>query len=343
MFPISKRNIVILIITLLAVLMGIYWLHKPKQNASVITLYGNVDIRQVQSAFYDSGRIVAIKVQEGESVKKGQLLAQLDPTRLQETINQNEALLAAQQQLVTKLVNGSRPEEIEQAKAEVTSAQAGLINAKITYERQASLAKKQYVSKQSVDNALAALDTAKANLNRSQQALKLAIEGPRKEDIKIARHQLESYQAALKLAQQQLVDTNLYAPADAIIENRILEPGDMVSPQSPVLTLALDNPIWVRAYLPETLLGRVHLGMKAEIVSDSFPNQPFKGWVGYISPSAEFTPKNIETPELRTQLVYRVRIYACNPDHRLRLGMPITVHIHQDERPSSINNEPCTP
>jgi HlyD family secretion protein len=133
-------------------------------------------------------------------------------------------------------------------------------------------------------------------------------------------------EAAYK-AEQALADTELYAPADGVIRERILEPGDMASPLTPVFTLALMDPVWVRAYLPETVLGRVRLGATASITTDSFPEKVYKGWIGYIAPTAEFTPKNVETTELRTRLVYRMRVFACNPAGELRLGMPATVRL----------------
>ena len=101
----------------------------------------------------------------------------------------------------------------------------------------------------------------------------------------------------------------------------------MASPGVPAFTMALSNPLWVRAYVPETYLGRLHLGMEASITTDSYPAKLYAGWIGYISPNAEFTPKNVETPELRTRLVYQVRVYVCNPKNELRLGMPATVSI----------------
>ena len=115
------------------------------------------------------------------------------------------------------------------------------------------------------------------------------------------------------------------------IRDRILEPGDMVTPQTPVLTLALTNPVWVRTYVPETRLGQLSLGMPAEVSTDSYPGKTYQGWVGFISPTAEFTPKNVETPELRTRLVYQARVYVSNPQNELRLGMPATVTIQLDQ------------
>lgn len=312
------------------------------EAARDVTLYGNVDIRQIQAAFQDSGRILHVLVQEGDQVLRGQLLAELDPARFQDAIAKAQADVAAQEQALARLLAGSRPEEILQARAEVAEAKAALDNAEITAQRQQSLAHKQFVPKQSVDNAEAVLKSARANLDRTQQALSLAIQGPRKEDIAVARHTLEAGKAALALAQKELEDTHLTAPEAGVVQDRILEPGDMASPQTPVLTLALDNPVWVRAYLPEKEMGLVHPGMKSWIESDSFPGQRFEGWVGFISPTAEFTPKSVETTELRTELMYRVRIYVCNADHRLRLGMPSTVVIPlQDSIPKSGPVHPC--
>jgi HlyD family secretion protein len=171
-------------------------------------------------------------------------------------------------------------------------------------------------------------------LKESRQALELAVIGPRKEDIAAAEAQLRSYQASLDLARQRLTDTRLYAPAEGIIRDRILEPGDMTFPQTPVYTLALTRPMWVRAYVPEPSLGKIVPGMRADITTDSYPGKVYRGWIGFVSPTAEFTPKNVETPDLRTRLVYEVRAYICDPQDELRLGMPATVTISLDQTPS---------
>jgi HlyD family secretion protein len=134
-------------------------------------------------------------------------------------------------------------------------------------------------------------------------------------------------EAALRLAERELADTKLYAPARGVIQDRILEPGDMAFPQTPVYTLALTDPIWVRAYVSEPDMGKIAPGMSATVHTDSFPDKQYPGWVGFISPTAEFTPKQVETTELRSKLVYQVRVYVCNPQNELRLGMPVTVTV----------------
>ncbi|HEB85451.1 MAG TPA: HlyD family efflux transporter periplasmic adaptor subunit, partial [Gammaproteobacteria bacterium] len=245
-----------------------------------------------------------------------------------------QAQWQAQRQTLAKLEAGSRKEEISKARAELAAAKARASSARATYQRLLPMLKKKLVSPEDVENARAASDAAKAEMNAMQQALILLQLGPRKEDIAIARAVLASRQAAVVLAKQRLDDANLYAPADGIIRNRILEPGDMAFPQTPVLTLAFINPVWVRTYLPEPALGKISLGAPATIYTDSFPGKAYQGWVGYISPTAEFTPKNIQTSELRTRLVYSVRIFACNPQDELRLGMPATVRIAIDQPPA---------
>lgn len=340
---IAPKKMVIAAVVILAIGAGVaYWETHPAAPTDQVTLYGNVDIRQVQAAFDDSGRILRLNVQEGEHVHKDQLLAELDPARFQDAVDRDQAIVAAQKQVLGRLLAGSRPEEIAQTRANTAAAQAALANAEITWHRQQALAAGQYVPRQSVDNAAAALKTARANLDHAQQALTLAIKGPRKEDIAAARSQLVAEQAALHLAQRELTDTKLFALQEGVVQDRILEAGDMASPQVPVFTLALDNPVWVRAYLPEKSLGQVRLGMRADIDSDSFPGKHFAGWVGFISPTAEFTPKTVQTTELRTELVYRVRVYACNPRHQLRLGMPVTVQIPlRNNPPQNRNTNVC--
>jgi HlyD family secretion protein len=168
-----------------------------------------------------------------------------------------------------------------------------------------------------------------AQLKVKEKALNLAIEGPRKEDIAAAKNNLETLKASLSLLQIRLSDMALTSPATGVIQNRILEPGEMASPSRPVVTLALTDPKWVRAYVPEPYLGRINLGMKAKILSDSFPDQAFEGWIGFISPVAEFTPKTVETEDLRTKLVYEVRVFVHDSKDLLRLGMPTTVIVNR--------------
>ncbi len=309
--------------------------------ASELVIYGNIDLRQVPLSFQDSGRILRLLVDEGAVVKAGQLVAEIDPVRYQAAVDQLEAEVAAQEQYLNRLLNGSRPQEIEKARAEVKVWEARVRDAELAYKRARELSKTKYVPQQQLDNAEAVLKAARASLTAAKQVLSMAVEGPRREDIARARETLRAKRAALALARERLKDTKLYAPSDGVIQDRILEPGAMASPQIPVFTLALTNPLWVRAYIPEKELGRVKEGMLAYITTDSYPGKRYKGWVGFISPTAEFTPKPVETTELRTKLVYRCRIFVCDPQGELRLGMPVTVTIPLNQKPRPQSEDPC--
>lgn len=302
-----------------------YWYMRPPAQAQQLVLYGNVDLRQIDLAFNGNERIAAVLVHEGDAVHTGQVLARLDTSRLEPQVEAAKAQAAAQKAVVQRLHNGSRPEEIAQARANLASAKADAENAHVIYARAKGLFEKTSGTRQDVDNAKAAMDVADAKVEVNQKALDLAIAGPRPEDIAQAEAQLRASEAQVALARQQLADAKLKAPIDAIVRSRLMEPGDMASPQRPVFSLAVMEPKWVRAYVSEPDLGRVRPGMTASVTVDGFPKQSFSGWVGFISPVAEFTPKTVQTEELRSSLVYEVRVFVKDPHDDLRLGMPATV------------------
>src|SRR5215831_16846682 len=332
---------VVLIVVLLAVAGAAvsvpWWLTQRHRAAQELTLYGNVDLRQVELAFNNSERIAEVLVQEGDRVRRGQELARLDTRRLEPQVAQAEAEVAAQRQIVERLRHGSRPEEIAQARANLESAKADAANARRQYERLKFLLDRSVggaVSQQDVDNAKATWDVAEAKLVVTQKALALAVAGPRPEEVAEAEARLRAAEAQLALLQQQLADAQLVAPVHGTVRTRLMEPGEMASPQKPVFSLAVTDPKWVRAYVSEPDLGKVHPGMAAFVAVDSFPERRFNGWVGFISPVAEFTPKAVQTAELRTSLVYEVRVFVKAPGDALRLGMPATVYLPLDQHGS---------
>lgn len=298
---------------------------------SELVLHGNVDIRQVELAFNASGRIDQMLVHEGDRVHPGQLLARLDTTRLRLALDQARALAEAQRSQVAKLKAGSRPEEIRQAAAERDAAQAAVREARQVYERRLDLVARHFISQQQADSAKNALDGAVKRLQAAEEVHRLVLLGPRQEDLAAAEANLAAQKAAVAGLEHDISEGELRAPDEGVIENRVLEPGDMASPQKTVFTLALTQPVWARVYLPETALGRIGVGARAVITSDSHPDRKYAGWVGYISPTAEFTPKSVETPELRTSLVYQARVFACEGKEELRQGMPVTVTIAYDQ------------
>jgi HlyD family secretion protein len=317
----------IVVIVIVAVAIGFWRARHPASASNHLLLYGNVDIRQAQLAFNDSERITSLLVQEGDRVTNRQLLATLEPARFQANVANRAAAAAAQRQVVARLVAGNRPQEIRKAKADLEVARADAVNARLTAQRVRDLRAQSVNSQQELDDAQAALNVAEARLQAAQEAYDLMVLGPRQEDIASAKASLQGDEAALALAQCELADAKLYAPARGVIQNRILEPGDMASPARPVFTFALDDPVWVRAYVDEPEMGKIQPGMKAEITTDSFPGKRYAGWIGFISPTAEFTPKSVETQDVRSKLVYEVRVFAHNPQGELRLGMPAVVTV----------------
>ena len=336
-----KIILILLVITGIA-FAGWYFIPSSETDETRLTLFGNIDIRQVKLNFHDPEHIAEMHVKEGDRVKKGQLLAIQDLERFQYAVESVEAKTEAQRHVVSRLVTGSRPEDIRKARADVKSAEAAAVYAKKELNRIQSLVKKKVASKESVDRARSEYVAAKEKMNALREQQELEVIGPRKEDIAEAKALLKANESALKLAKKAWEEGHLYAPSDGIIQDRILEPGDMADSHTPIYTLALIDPVWARVYVPEDQLGKLKQGVSAQITTDSFPDKSYSGWIGFISPTAEFTPKTVETPELRTHLVYQVRIFACNPQNELRLGMPVTVNIDLTSNSDTHAKPACT-
>lgn len=316
----------LIIVCFLAAAAGIYF-YTGRDRDDGLTFYGNVDIRQISVAFNGSERIDRILAEEGDQVKKGQLLAELNTESLKLNIRRSKAGIARQEAVLQKLKNGSRPEEIRQSEALVRAAEADCENARLHKERMAGLYSHAAVSRQALDNAEAQYKAAAANLENAREAMALSRKGPRSEDIAEAEANLQGLKAELALQEYNLAQSRLLAPADGVIRSRLQEPGDMTSPQNPVFLLAVNDKKWVRAYIPETRLGQVKPGMAARVYIDSMPDKPLQGQVGYISDVAEFTPKTVQTEELRTSLLYEMRVYVDDEENVLRMGMPATVRL----------------
>lgn len=311
-----------------------WWLLHRRAPANELTLYGDVDLRQVELGFNAVERISQVLAKEGDRVRPGQVLARLDVTRLTPQAAEAEATVQAYQATLDRLRHGSRPEEIAQARAGLAADEAAATDAQRKSERLANLlgtSAGKALSQQEVDDAKFAADQARSRAKAEAAALRLAVIGPRREDIDQAAAQLRSAQAQAALLRRQLAEADLVAPADAVVRARLAEPGDISAPTKAAFELALISPKWVRAYVSETDLGRVKPGMAATVTVDAFPSRRFSGWIGFISPTAEFTPKPVETPELRTSLVYEIRVFVRDPNDDLRLGQPATVHVSLPE------------
>ena len=273
-------------------------------------------------------RIKSILVEEGDFVKAGQPVAEQETDTLKIEIEQAKAAEQAAYQTYLALKNGSRPEDIAKAEAAVLVAQSRLHLAQKDFERVDGIFKStkgQGVSKQSLDTQSSQLQVAKNELFSAQKSLELAKIGPRAEDVARAYAQWQQTKAQVAQLEVKLKQSTLYAPLDTTVRSRLLQPGDMASAQVPVLALAINSPKWVRAYVNEVNLGKIKPGQQAYVTIDAYPNEKIPGHVGFISSVAEFTPKTVQTPDLRTNLVYEVRILVDDKENHLRLGMPATV------------------
>ncbi|MEQ1065830.1 HlyD family efflux transporter periplasmic adaptor subunit [Acinetobacter sp. XH1741] len=328
----NKKVIAIVLVVIAAVVIS-FWAWKyttKKQLDNNLTLYGNVDIRQVSLAFEQSGRIQKLLVQEGDKVKEGQLLATLNTNALQIQAKQAQAQLKAQQEAIVKQEVGARPEEINQAKAQLASTQADLDKANKNLQRLQILVSStdgRAISQQELDYAKSNQHSAEAAVRERQANLELIIKGARKEDREATKAQYEVTKANLDLINYNLTQAELKSPVNAVVRARLQEVGDMTTAQKAVYTLALTDPKWVRVYVNEQDLSSIKMGAKAQVIRDSDPNQPINGKIGYISSVAEFTPKTVQTEEIRTTLVYEVRVYVNDPNDQLKMGQPVTVKV----------------
>lgn len=329
----KAKRIGIFVVVLCAAAVGV-WRFAASGGTARLVLYGNVDQRQVELAFIDAERVAEVLVEEGAVVEPGQVLARLETRRLRDRIAVLEAQVKSADAALTRLRNGTRPEEIDRAKASVEAAQAELAFAEQQYARYSGIWAKSRgvaVSQQDVEETRLRLNVAKAKLRQEEEGLRLAEIGPRWEDIAEAEARLLESRRNFEESQKRLEDAELKSPGVSVVRSRLLEPGDMASPGKGVFSLAILSPKWVRAYVSEVALGRVKPGMEARVFTDSHPDAGIPGRVGFISSVAEFTPKSVQTEDLRTSLVYEIRIYVEDPEDRLRLGMPATVRFSDSD------------
>ena len=324
----KKRLLIVGVLVVAAGVALAVWLLRAKNEPQRgLTLYGNVDIRKVDLAFRVGGRVASLEAEEGDRLASGQVVARLEQTPYQDELRLAAAQKAQAAAQLAKLKAGNRPQEVAQAKALVGERAATVANLELDFRRKQNLLASGVIARQAFDDVTARLSEARARLETARQGLKLARAGFRQEDIAAAQANLEAARARLASARTRLGDTEVQAPDAGVLLTRVVEPGAIVAPGQTVATLTLDDPVWVRVYVDEPDLGRLAPGMAAEIYTDTRPDRPYRGQVGFISPEAEFTPKAVQTEQLRTRLVYQVRVIAENPDHGLRQGMPVTVRL----------------
>lgn len=328
----SSRAAKLAIIMMVAFALGLgaafLWMQRADRGIDPLRLYGNVDIREVQLAFRQPGRVAQMLFDEGDAVSVDARMAVLDAQPYRDALAAAEASVQVAQAELAKLRRGLRPQEITQARQALKQAQAVAIDTERNHQRQSSLLASGASSQRTVDAARAARDQAAAGVKAARAALSQASEGFRKEDIAAAKARLAAAEAAQAQAITALSDTELRAPSSGTVIARVREAGSMVASQSTVYSLSLDKPVYIRAYVGEPDLGRIAPGTAVRVMTDS-SDKIYRGRIGFISPRAEFTPKTVETTDLRTDLVYRLRIVIdeASSDAALRQGMPVTIEV----------------
>ncbi|HXX80712.1 MAG TPA: efflux RND transporter periplasmic adaptor subunit [Thermodesulfovibrionales bacterium] len=299
---------------------------EPREEGA-LSLSGNVEVTEYDMGFKFSGRVEKLFTDEGLKVTKGEPLASLDRAELESQAAQARAYVKESEVRLKELRTGSRPQEIEQAKANLRFVEAELEKAQKDYERAERLFQKDAISVSQFDAAKSAYDSRVAQQKSTQEVLSMVKEGPRKEEISAAEQRLQQARAALLTIEERLKDAVIYAPASGVVIRKNIELGETVGPGTPVFTLGDLKDPWIKVYVKEDRLGLVKLGQKAKITVDSYPGKVYEGTVTFISSEAEFTPKNVQTKEERVKLVFGVKVRVKNVNDELKPSMPADVKI----------------
>jgi HlyD family secretion protein len=387
-----KKRIIVIILALAAVAAGVYayrsGIGRTPDNRIMVS--GNIELTEVNIAFKTAGRLIERTVDEGDAVKKGQVIARLDRDQLvaqrdrqaaelasaeeqlaqAETslewekanlagdVEQRKADLASNQSHLLELKNGSRPQEIQESHAAVEQAQSELDRAKRDWDRAQTLYKNDDISTEQYDQYRNRWQSADASLKQAQQRDALVQAGPRAEVVQAAEGQVQKTAGALKMAEAntleikrreqelvtrrdeiasakaglalidaQLADTIAYSPVDGVVLVKSADVGEVLGVGTTNVTVGdIDHP-WLRGYVNETALGKIKVGSKAKVTTDSYPGKAYQGTVSFIASEAEFTPKQIQTEEERVKLVYRIKIELDNRNRELKSNMPADAEI----------------
>jgi HlyD family secretion protein len=294
---------------------------------ATLRLSGNIEVIQVEASFRVAGKVLERPVDEGQVVQAGQLLARLDARDLEQQVAMRSADAATAKAALDALVAGSRKEEIEASKAALEQANADLRRLEPDEVRLRDLQKQGILSVRDYEATKASLEAARGKVRQADQQYALIRKGPRIEDIDQAQSRFEQARQALALAQTQLGYATLVAPTTGVILSKNIEPMEYVAPGTSVVTLANLGQVWLRAYVEEADLGRVKVGQRAFVISDTYPGKRYEGRVSFISSEAEFTPKSVQTRKERAKLVYRIKVELPNPAMELKPGMPVDAEI----------------
>ena len=317
------KKAIVGIVALGVLVLAIYiFMHRRPQDSGALKVSGTIEVTSVALSFKIGGRLTERLVDEGQSVSAGQVVARLGDEELLEERNGRAAEVSASKAAVADLEAGSRREEIAQGEAALARIKAEAERLSKDALRAEALFKREVIPLKDLEAARAGRDGSVAALREAGQRLKLLKSGPRPDAVRQARARVEGAAAGKALAETRLAQSILASPLAGLVLSKHAEPGEMLAPGAPVVTVGKLDQVWLRAYIPETELGRVKVGQAARVTVDSWPGRNFAGRISFISPEAEFTPKNVQTAKERVKLVYRIKITLDNPKMELKPGMP---------------------
>lgn len=327
-----KKAIVVIVVIGLLVLAIYTFMHRKPQDSGTLKVSGTIEVTSVALSFKIGGRMTERLVDEGQVVSAGQLIARLEDDELQQERNSRNAEELASKAVVADLEAGSRREEIAQGEAALARIKAEAERLSKDAVRAEALFKREVIPQKELDAVRAARDSSAAAVHEAEQRLKLLKIGPRPDAVRQARARVEGASAGKALAETRLAQSILASPLSGLVLAKHAEPGEMLAPGAPVVTVGKMDEVWLRAFIPETELGRVKVGQAARVTVDSWPGRSFDGKISFISPEAEFTPKNVQTAKERVKLVYRIKITLANPKMELKPGMPADAVIETDNQ-----------
>jgi HlyD family secretion protein len=327
-------RIVILLIVISAAAYGVYYymnVYSKPVDPNLLLTSGVIEATEVKVGTKTGGEITELLVEEGDSVTQGQVIARVESTDLQIQLEGAQAAVERAQALLDDLKRGLRPEEIEQYQKIVELKEANLERSTIDYDRKAKLAQEKAVPVHEADIARTVKEAAQKDLETSQEQVRIAKLGSRKDQIEAARWAQRQAETQVSQIQKKIADTEVISPASGRVSVKNMELGEIARAGATIITLVdLDRP-WVRVFVPENKLGRIKLGMKVEILSDTFPDKVYQGVIRNIATDAEFTPKNVQTQEERVKLVYAIKVYVDNPEQELKPGQQVDARIRLNQ------------
>jgi len=322
----NKRMRIVIPVLAVVIVAVVFVLTRGSGETAGLFASGTVEATEADLGFQVPGRVAVVDAREGDVVSGGQTLAWLDLTELEAVHAAAAAQVAAAEARLTELRRGARPQELAQAEAAVRSADERTTDARRDAERARRLFEGGAVSQQMLDKALTALEVAAATRDQAGEALAMVQEGPRQETLQAQSAMVDQARANLARTDATLANAHITAPFPGLVTVRHREPGEAVAPGAPVLTLLDPENRWVRIYVREDEIGRVRIGMAAEIVSDTYPDEVYRGEVVFIGSEDEFTPRNVQTAEQRIKLVYPVKVRITgDTDFELKPGVPADV------------------